>query len=154
MLVGLEGGHYVVKWHGSSTDSTSIPPLPTMLVINSSLLPFLSSLTVQFPSGGLLSHFHLILCVSSCLSSLCLSVFFLSFFLLSGAYISSKGQQNGPLQRSKQPGSFSCLPVDTCPSVLHMPECSSSPSMVSTIHLLYRKFGNAERHTKCTFEAL
>lgn len=123
LLVGLEEGHYVVKWHGSRADSTSIPPLPTILVINWSLLTsltFFSSLTVQSPGGGPppLSHFYLILSIPSCLSSLTHSLTLSFFFLLSGSYISGKGQQNGPLRKSKQPGSLPCLAVDMCTSVL------------------------------------
>lgn len=34
LLLELEEGHYVVKWHGLRADSTSIPLLPTILVIN------------------------------------------------------------------------------------------------------------------------
>ena len=139
LLVGLEEGYYVVKWHGSRADSASIPPLPTILVINLSLLtslPFFSSLTVQSPRGGPLSRFHLILSIPSCLSSLTLSIFVVSVFLLSGSYISSKGQQNGPLPKSKQPGSPPCLAVDMRTSVLHMAECSSCLSIASNTHFM------------------
>lgn len=80
VFVGLEKGHYVVKWHGSRANSASIPPLPTIQVINLSLLTsFLSFsfLTVQSPRGGLLSQFYLTLSIPSCLSSQYL-YFFLS----------------------------------------------------------------------------
>lgn len=75
LLVGWEAGHYVVKWHGSRADSTSIPPLPTILVINLSPLNSLPSfffLTVQSPRGGPLSLFHPVSPHSLYLSSLIL----------------------------------------------------------------------------------
>lgn len=73
-------GHYVVKWHGLRANSASIPPLPTIQVINSSpLTSFLSFsfLTVQSPRGGPLSQFYLTLSIPPCLSSQYL-YFFLS----------------------------------------------------------------------------
>lgn len=121
-------GHYAVKWHGSGAIATSIPPLPTILVINLSRLPslpFLFSLTVQFPersfSPSVLSFSLYSILSLQYLSFLCL--FFLYLAPTSPARVCKVDHYGNP----KQPGSLSRPAVDKCTSALHMPECSSSP---------------------------
>lgn len=122
LLVGLEEAHCVVTGHGSKANSASIPPLPGIPVINSSLLnsvPFFSPLTVQSPRGGPFFQFHIILSLPSRRSSLNISIFVLSLFILSGSRNSNKGQQKGPFQKiqatwSRIPEFFSSLFIAYC----------------------------------------
>lgn len=44
---------------------------------------------------------------------------YIFFCVLSGCYFPSTGQQNGPLQKSKQPGSLTCLTVDIHTCIAH-----------------------------------
>lgn len=97
LLVGLEEGHYVVKWHGSRPSFPSIPPLTTILVINLSLLTsfsFFSSLTIQSSRGPLSVLSYSLGSIMSLTQSLFFSLFLLA--LTSPARVSKMDHYRNP----------------------------------------------------------
>lgn len=131
-----------MKWHGSEAVATSIPPLPAILVINLSQLPslpFLFSLTVQFPER---SFFPSVLSFSLySIPSLPYLSFLRLFFLYLAPTSPARVCKMDHYRNPKQPRSLSRPAVDLCTSALHMPECSSSLYIACNTYILRNKCG-------------